>query len=72
MYDLLTVEEDKAAALLGWAVQYVFDLQRKKWTVQIFPGELGTAVVNMARQGDALAIKTLRLVANPVIRKGKK
>lgn len=82
MYDLLTVEEDEVAASLGWVVQYVFDLRRDRWTVQILPAQfgppfdqadqVGALVVGMARQGNALSVKALRLVSNPVTRKGKK
>lgn len=82
MYDLLTTEEDKAAAALGWTVQYVFDLERGRWTVQILPKDFAppfdrtdlvtSMVVGMARQGDKLSIKALRLIAKPLTKKGKK
>lgn len=73
MFDLLTIEEDIEAALFGWGVNYVYDLQSRRWTVQILPltflppttnADIATSqVVGLARSGHLLAIKALRLVA---------
>ena len=71
MFDLLTIEEDQAAAALGWSLEYVYDIKTKRWSVQIFPVAMTTNVVGLARTGHPLAIKALRLMATPVT-KGKK
>lgn len=72
MFDLLTIEEDAQAASEGWSLNYVFDLQKNKWIVEISPSEMATTVIGMARMNHPLALKALRLVAAPITRKGKK
>lgn len=82
MYDLLNSEEDREAAALGWSLNYVYNAQAERWVVQILPlaftkplhfaDAMASHVVGMARMGHELSIKTLRFVAAPVTRKGKK
>lgn len=70
MRDLLTAEEDAAAAQDGWGLHDVYDLSAQRWRVMV----LGTPnaetasrrVVERARQGSAIAIKALRLVVKGV------
>ena len=82
MYDLLTIEEDKQAAAGGWSLEYVYDTKTSRWVVQILPRSfmkpfhfadaMAARVVGMARMGDPLSIKALRLMAAPVTRKKTK
>lgn len=82
MYDLLTIEEDQEAAASGWSLEYVYDIKSGRWVVQILPllfikpfhyaDAMATQVVGMARLGNPLALKALRLVAAPVTRKKTK
>ncbi len=64
--DLLTKEEDAAAQSQGWSLGHVYDLASKKWSVQVYgmPSceKAGASVVNLARMGNPLAIKALRLI----------
>jgi hypothetical protein len=64
MNDLLTIEEDKQAAAQGWGVHHVYDLDTKQWGIRILPAEAATQVVNMARAGQALSLKAIRLMTN--------
>lgn len=76
MRDLLTAEEDAAAALDGWGLHDVYDLSAQRWRVMV----LGTPnaetasrrVVERARQGSAIALKALRLVVKGVASKPAK
>lgn len=82
MLDLLTIEEDSEATAMGWSLNYVYNAQAERWTVQILPlafiepfksaEAVATHVVGLARMGHSLSIKALRLVAAPVTREGKK
>lgn len=75
MHDLLTIEEDKAAAAQGWSVEYVYDLGTDRWIVAITgsptPHTALQGVYTRARQGDSLAIKALKLVVKSRPRRKK-
>ncbi len=64
--ELLTKEEDVQASSQGWSLGHVYDLNTKRWSVQVYgmPSceKAGAFVVNQARMGSALAIKALRLI----------
>lgn len=64
--ELLTPDEVSKAAMQGWSLCHVFDLESSKWRVQIYGAPrcdlAGQLVVGQARMGDALCIKALRLV----------
>lgn len=64
--ELLTIDEDKAAAAQGWSLNHVFDLELDKWRVMVLghpSAEIaGQAVVHLARQGSPLAQKALGLI----------
>lgn len=68
MFDLLTIEEDAAAAAQGWTLNHVYDLEAARWRVMTLGSPhaeaAGQFVVNRARMGDALAQKALGLVMN--------
>ena len=82
MFDLLTIEEDREAAAMGWSLNYVYHAEAKRWNAQVFPlafvkpfecaESMAAHVVGMARMGHPLSIKALRFVAAPVIREEKK
>ena len=82
MFDLLTIEEDKEAADLGWSLNYVYNVAVEKWAVQILPlvfakpfdhaEAVALKVVHDARVGHALSIKALRFMAAPIKPKGRK
>lgn len=61
-FDLLTKEEDVAAAAQGWNVYHVYELEAQKWVIRVLPAEVVPGVINLAKQGNPLAIKALRLV----------
>ena len=68
--DLLTNEEMVHAAALGWKPIRVFDLATDKWLVKLFssviknapPDVVAQHVMEYARSGDAVAIKSLQLL----------
>ena len=64
--ELLTQQETMMAAAQGWSLCHVYDLDSNKWRLQIWgmPSSemIGQRVVAMARAGDGLATKALRLV----------
>ena len=62
MHDLMTPEEDKAAAAQGWALCHVYELEAQKWVVRVLPAGAASVVVNLAKEGNSLAVKALRLV----------
>ncbi len=66
MHDLLTPDEDKTAASQGWSLEYVFDMTAQKWVTAITGAPNAHAaqltVYALAKQGNALAIKALRLL----------
>lgn len=68
MFDLLTIEEDAVAAVQGWSLAHVYDLETKRWRIMTLGSPhaeaAGQFVVNRARSGDALAQKALGLVMN--------
>ena len=64
MHDLLTVEEDKAAAAQGWVLAHVYDMEVKQWVVRILPATAVPQVVALAKTGNALALKALRILAH--------
>lgn len=71
MFDLLTIEESKHAALQGWQLCWVFDPASKRASVDVLA--LGTskqikhaqaaarAVYNLAKAGDVIAQRALHL-----------
>lgn len=82
MYDLLSPTEVEIARSQGWGLHHVYDSAAKQWVVRIMPASFNpkisnveTAmqhVVGIAKSGDALAIKALRLMVHgPVPRKKK-
>lgn len=77
MHDLLTPEEDTAAAAAGWGVFDVYDLQAGKWRVMVLGAPHAEAAsrraVDQARMGSQLAQKALGLVMHgPPKRKEKR
>jgi hypothetical protein len=66
MNDLMTPDEDKAAALQGWSLEHVYDMEADRWRVMVLgmpsAEAAGEAVVNRARMGDTLAQKALSLI----------
>ena len=66
MFDLMTADEDKIAALQGCSLEHVYDLETDKWRVMVLglpsAEATGQAVVNRARMGDTLAQKALSLI----------
>lgn len=71
--ELLNPKETAIAAAMGWSVRHVYDLRSARWLVLVMPAVLGSAplptaesagifVINLARQGNALAVKAMRLV----------
>lgn len=76
MRDLLTAEEDAAAAVSGWGLHDVYDLKTHRWRVMVLGRPNAEAasrvVVEQARQGSAIAIKALRLVVKGVASKPAK
>ena len=70
--DLLTVEESKVAAIRGWRLERLFELETGKWTVAITPRNAIGDVVDGAREHDAVSLKALRLVVAAHQPKGKK
>lgn len=78
MFDLLSIQEDQAAAAQGWELAYVYDQGRKQMRPQVLalPGHFKHAeaasafVVDQARLRNELAIKAIRLVVHHA--KGKK
>ncbi len=69
MLDLLTLEEDKAAAEQGWGLYHVYELSMQKWVVRVMPTEAAPIVVAQAKSGSPLAIKALRLAVHGPERK---
>lgn len=59
---LLTKEESLVAFAQGWSVHHVYELEAQKWVIRILPSDAAAGVVNLARQGNMLATKALRLV----------
>lgn len=60
--DLLTKDERAIATKLGWDVHHVFDLETQKWCVRILPTTSLGGVIHLAKTGNPLATKALRLV----------
>lgn len=71
-FDLLTEHEAASARQQGWLLCPVYCLNKKRWQNTILPVEfkapfnnaskMGAWVISRARQGDALALKALRLL----------
>jgi hypothetical protein len=64
MLDLLTKDEDKVAADLGWGLYHVYDANVSQWIIRILPADAAEKVVGMARANNPVAIKALRLMTN--------
>lgn len=72
MNDLLTSEEAATAAQQGWMVKNVYTNPQNRWQVQILPTQFDAMfpnadaaavhVVGLARSGQQVATKALRLV----------
>ncbi len=70
MFDLLTPQESAHAAANGWGVHQVYDLDRKRWALEILPTDhpktsavqAQMSVYTAARLGDAVAMRGLQLV----------
>lgn len=60
--DLLTKEENLVASALGWGLHHVYELEAQRWGIRILPADRAQVVVNLAKQGNPLATKALRLV----------
>lgn len=79
MSDLLSIEEDKAAAKQGWGLHHVYDQDVDQWVVRVLPitfrpplpdaKTAGAYVVNLARSGDGLAQKALQILMHGVPKK---
>ncbi len=63
---MLTKDEEARAASQGWSLCHVYDLTKQRWALQIFgvpsAERAGQLVIQLARTGDALAQKALRLI----------
>lgn len=67
----LTNEERAAAAAQGWGLFHVYDMAKRRWTLNVLPLDFqGTSaeatlrqVLERARSNNAIAIKALRLIA---------
>ena len=78
-FDLMTPDEDKAAASQGWGLHHVFDLDTSKWVIRVLSQGLSEPhnhsegaslhVVNLARQGQPVAQKALKLLMHGVPKK---
>ena len=64
MLDLLTIEEDKAAAEQGWGLYHVYDEKADQWVVRILPADAAEKVVAMARTSAPLALRALTILSN--------
>ena len=73
MTELLTTEEFAAAAAMGWTLCDVYDSDLERWMIVVMPltigqqpmanaEQAGSFVINLARQGHALAVKALQIV----------
>ncbi len=62
--DLLTKEESLVASALGWGLHHVYELEAKRWGIRILPADRAQVVVNLAKQGNPLALKALRLTVH--------
>ena len=67
--ELLSIDELAHAAARGWVPRRVFDLATGKWLVKLFtladttpPDLVAHRVLEFARGGDAVAIKSLQLL----------
>ena len=70
MFDLLTPDENRHAAACGWQLNTVYDMNRKRWALEVMPCDhpktsahhTQVRVVGLARAGDAVAMRALQLV----------
>lgn len=62
MHDLLTIEEDKAAAAQGWGVYHIYDMAVDQWVIRVLPVGAQPNVVIQAKAGNPLAVKALRIL----------
>lgn len=79
MFDLLTTDEDKLAASQGWGLHHVYDMNVSQWVIRVLPVAFqdplphaeaaGAYVVNLARQGQPVALKALRFLMHGVPKK---
>ncbi len=64
MHDLLTVEEDKVAESQGWVLTHVYDMAVNQWVIRILPVAVVPQVVTLAKTGNVLALKALRVLTH--------
>lgn len=71
--DMLTIEETAHAHARGWKPVRVYDLATAKWLVKLFtphdqtpPDAVAQHVLNHARTGDKVAIKSLQLLTGTI------
>ena len=79
MFDLMTTEEDKVAASQGWGLHHVYDLDTSAWVIKVLSQGLnpphnnsdgaGIHVVALARAGQPVAQKALKLLMHGVPKK---
>lgn len=62
MLDLLTIEEDKLAAAQGWALCHVYDMAVDQWVIRVLPVTAQPNIIILAKAGDSLAVKALRIL----------
>jgi len=71
--ELLTTEEMDHARARGWRPVEVFDLATSKWLIKLFtphdstpPDDVAKHVLEHARCGDKVAIKSLQLLTGTI------
>ncbi len=71
--ELLTTDEMTHARSRGWVPVNVFDLATRKWLVKLFtptdatpPDAVAKYVLEHARMGDKVAIKSLQLLTGTI------
>lgn len=78
-HDLLTADEDKIAATQGWGIFHVYDQGVSQWVIRILSLGLqpphnhseaaGVHVVGLARSGQPVAQKALKILMHGVPKK---
>lgn len=69
---MLTPDEKRQAAELGWELCDVFDLAKKRWVLAVMPvdfparpvREAQLAVIDQARQRVKVAVKALKIISS--------
>ena len=60
--DLLSKQDAVEAKALGWSVERIYDLDRSKWVIEIYPASALPGVLGLAHNNNPLAIRALQLV----------